>query len=81
METKTLLTVKKPFSEELEVLTVDEKWRIIRSYRNKLLQETDWTQLPDVHNVDKEAYIIYRQKLRDIPQDYKKPEDVIFPIM
>ena len=34
--------------------------------RNKLLQESDWTQLPDVKLTNKEAWAIYRQQVRDI---------------
>ena len=33
--------------------------------RNKLLQESDWTQLPDAP-ADKSSWAIYRQHLRDI---------------
>ena len=42
------------------------EWDIIRRTRNKLLEESDWTQLPDVPLATKEAWASYRQALRDI---------------
>ena len=38
----------------------------IKQKRNKLLQDSDWTQLPDVKLTNKEVWAIYRQQLRDI---------------
>jgi hypothetical protein len=46
-------------------LTTDE-WTEVRNLRDTYLQESDWTQLPDVSNVDKTAWATYRQQLRDI---------------
>jgi len=58
-----------------------EKWSAIKRVRNELLIACDWTQLPDaVLTVEeKEAWLIYRQKLRDIPQDFTSPDSVVFP--
>jgi hypothetical protein len=58
----------------------EDKWRLIRKKRNKLLAESDWSQLVDSPVVStKKDWISYRTKLRNIPQDYKNPDDVIFP--
>ena len=38
----------------------------IKEKRNKLLQQSDWTQLPDVKLTNKQAWADYRQQLRDI---------------
>tara|TARA_Y100000296_G_C5154254_1_gene248115 strand:- start:565 stop:966 length:402 start_codon:yes stop_codon:yes gene_type:complete len=56
-------------------------WEKIRRKRNQLLQESDWTQFPDSPLTDeqKTAWNNYRQKLRDIPQDFKDPEKVEWP--
>ncbi len=53
----------------------------IRQKRNQLLQETDWTQFPDspLKNKQKSAWNKYRQQLRDLPQDFKNPENVKWP--
>ena len=50
----------------------------IRSVRNKLLAESDWTQLYDAP-VNKEVWAIYRQELRDITLQSEFPINVIFP--
>jgi hypothetical protein len=39
---------------------------LLRAERNRLLAESDWTQLPDAP-VNKEAWAQYRQLLRDLP--------------
>lgn len=61
--------------------TIDDKWNIIRSVRNDLLQQCDWTQLPDVSltNEQKLAWSQYRQMLRNVTEDFTNPDDVIFP--
>ncbi len=41
----------------------------MRSERNRLLSECDWTQLPD-SSVDKTAWAEYRQALRDAPDSW-----------
>lgn len=53
-------------------------WEGIKLYRNKLLVESDWTQLPDAV-ADKDAWANYRKKLRDLPQEFELPYQVVFP--
>ena len=53
-------------------------WADIRSRRNNLLNTCDYTQMPDFPG-DKEAWATYRQALRDIPQAFANPADVIWP--
>ena len=55
----------------------------VRLRRNRLLQETDWIvirereQAGSVHNF--EAFMKYRQELRDIPTKYNKVSLVKWP--
>jgi hypothetical protein len=58
-----------------------DKWKNIRSNRNGLLSQTDWTQLADVDLTFEliEAMQTYRQKLRDLTKDFNNPDDVVFP--
>lgn len=42
-------------------------WRGVRAQRNRILSETDWTQLADAP-VDAAAWAEYRQALRDITE-------------
>ena len=44
----------------------------IRSQRNRLLSECDWTQLAD-STADKTAWAEYRQALRDLPSTILEP--------
>ena len=53
-------------------------WDQIRDKRNYLLAQSDYTQMSDWPG-DKTAWATYRQTLRDIPQTYSAPEDVIWP--
>ena len=54
-------------------------WDQIRSRRNYLLSLTDWIFAPDVTLKNKEVWLAYRQNLRDIPDNFKTPEQVVWP--
>jgi uncharacterized protein (DUF427 family) len=54
-------------------------WNSIRDKRNQLLDNSDYTQIADFSG-DNQAWSVYRQLLRDIPQKYQNPEDVIWPV-
>lgn len=51
----------------------------LRTLRNKKLQETDWTQLPDIDESVRTQWQTYRQQLRDITQSYNNVDDVVWP--
>ena len=50
----------------------------VRAERNRLLAETDWTQLPD-SPPDALAWGVYRKALRDLPSQPGFPWDIIWP--
>lgn len=50
----------------------------IRTMRNKLLSESDWTQVLDAP-VDQVLWATYRQELRDVTQQTGFPEGVVWP--
>lgn len=50
----------------------------IRGQRNNLLSRSDWTQVADAP-VDKAAWAVYRQELRDITAQAGFPTEVIWP--
>jgi hypothetical protein len=56
---------------------VGAQWPVIRAERNKLLVESDWTQLPDAP-VDAAAWATYRQALRDITTQ-ANPFTIVWP--
>lgn len=51
----------------------------VRSKRNELLAQSDWTQVADAP-VDKAAWAEYRQALRDISLQSGFPFEVVFPV-
>lgn len=61
--------------EDLEREVVEE---LIRNKRNKLLTNSDWTQIQDA-TVDKQAWATYRQQLRDITSQEEFPFNVTWP--
>lgn len=55
----------------------------IRDKRNLLLAETDWTQTTDAPLTanETEKYRVYRQTLRDVPEQVGFPYDVAWPLI
>ena len=66
-------------SEIAERLTA--KSAEVRSQRNQLLSESDWTQIPDspLSDSNKTAWATYRQALRDITDNATSLDDVTWP--
>ena len=66
-------TQTKPTEEEvnnkIEELKISEPFRLLREERNKLIAETDWTQLKDIDLdiIRERNWENYRQALRDLP--------------
>ena len=62
---------EKPTEEKMnelyEFISIDE----MREKRNKLLKETDFRVLPD-YDIDKDLWVEYRKKLRDLPSIWVK---------
>lgn len=77
-------TIDETFDAAIQAAKLDEtnRWAAIRAYRNYLLKECDWTQLPD-NSLSEESLIAwktYRKLLRDLPQTFIKSNDVVFPV-
>ena len=56
----------------------------LKSFRNSLLSNTDWTQVPDspLSTEEKSKWATYRQQLRDLPSFYSTEtnmSNVVFP--
>ena len=55
-------------------------WEQIRAERDQLLKESDWVVLSDAQpKPNKEAWLNYRQALRDVTKIFSSPEAVIWP--
>jgi hypothetical protein len=59
-------------------LSQEQAWDYLRGYRNRLLSESDWTQLQDA-SVDAVVWQTYRQSLRDLPETVPDPRTAEFP--
>ena len=52
----------------------------IRLKRDALLKDSDWSVASDATpKPSKEAWLTYRQALRDVPQSFSTPEEVVWP--
>ena len=71
--------------EEAELATqaeaADLDLGFVRSRRNGMLRNTDWTQIGDAALGDHtaEEWATYRQSLRDVPQTYSRVSEVVWP--
>ena len=75
-----IITEKQPEPVE-EFSTLKYKFiEELRNKRNELLKNSDWTQLQDVQNsfdeTTKNKWVVYRQALRDIIEEYSENEIV-----
>ena len=52
---------------KLTELRAAEPMRLLRQERNRKLAETDWRATVDYPGTDKNAWLAYRQSLRDLP--------------
>jgi hypothetical protein len=52
----------------------------VRTQRNRLLRESDWTQGKDISENTSNAWAIYRQELRDLPLQGGFPYSVQWPV-
>jgi sulfur relay (sulfurtransferase) DsrC/TusE family protein len=64
--------------KQKEIEESTDYWQVFRTVRNFKLQETDWTQLPDVQNIlskeEKLKWETYRQELRDLSDVITDPK-------
>ena len=75
---------KDAYNGEMTVVTVEDipmTDEEARAQRDKLLADTDWTQVLDapIDSATREAYRAYRQALRDIPEQEGFPETITWP--
>lgn len=64
--------------DQLVAEAIKKAWRELRLSRRRLLNNSDWTQVPDAP-VDSAAWAVYRQQLRDLPANTTDPRNVVWP--
>jgi len=64
---------------EIETQEIALAWKRLRSRRMHLLTACDWTQAADAP-VDRAAWAVYRQALRDLPANTADPRNPAWPI-
>lgn len=90
VEAEGVTRVFKPGSQEhldlleagADIMAADDHpvlWLEIRRERNRLLSESDWTQVPDRPEASRLAWQAYRQALRDLPETFSAALDVVYP--
>jgi len=81
--TEDYVTTPKVGSMKLDIDAYDfvyMTWDEVKRNRDDILLKTDWRDLPSYPGADQAAWRTYRQKLRDLPQDYAEVEDIVFPM-
>lgn len=63
---------------EAAAAKAEAQWGVVRSERNGLLADCDWTQIADAP-VDDLVWAVYRQALRDLPANTTDPFNVQWP--
>lgn len=72
--------MSKTYGAGTDLITLD----FLRDMRDDLLQDCDWTQMPDspLSDTKKTEWATYRQALRDLPSSYTNSNavaDIVWP--
>ena len=64
------------------VPNIEWYWSQLRAERNRRLAASDWVALADAHMSQdrKDAWFVYRQELRDLPETVQDPTQVTWPL-
>lgn len=71
-------TSEHEMSPELQAALVEQAWNDLRTGRDILLANSDWTVLTDTPT-NKTAWKAYRQALRDLPANTTDPFNPVWP--
>jgi hypothetical protein len=75
------MITEEEYNEAIAEFEVFDGWVKVRKQRNQLLKDSDYIMVSDapITTEKKEEWETYRQALRDIPQDYDSPDEVVYP--
>lgn len=78
-EGKVIVWTGLQWSFEDIVVSKEQKAAEARYRRNSLLAQSDWRMFPDIPDKHVTSWAIYRQSLRDLPQQEGFPETINWP--
>ena len=64
-------------SAKRDELVAAEPMKLLRAERDRRIAETDWWALSDLTMTAEQT--VYRQALRDVPENYTSLDDVVWP--
>jgi len=73
---------KEEFEAKLQELIDAQPWKELRADRNKRIAQTDYLAIPDYPHPTpeaKQAWLDYRQALRDLPANTEDPAAPVWP--
>ena len=73
---------KEEFEAKLQELIDAQPWNELRTERNKRIAQTDYLAIPDYPHASeeaKQAWLDYRQALRDLPSNTTDPSNPVWP--
>jgi hypothetical protein len=75
------MITEEEYNEAIAEFEVFDGWVKVRKQRNQLLKDSDYIMVLDapIDETQKQEWTTYRQVLRDIPQDYDSPDEVVYP--
>lgn len=70
-----------PVEKETPTLSVDNRTEedFVRFERDMRLGWCDWTMMPDTDDTHREAWLAYRQALRDVTSQPGFPDNIVWP--
>lgn len=74
---------KEEFEAKLQELIDAQPWKELRADRNKRIAQTDYlftSDYPHTTPEAKQAWLDYRQALRDLPANTTDPENPVWPV-
>ena len=74
---------KEAFEAKLQELIDAQPWKELREERNKRIAQTDYlftSDYPHASEEAKQAWLDYRQALRDLPANTTDPENPVWPV-
>ena len=67
----------------IQIIVISDalKWQRVREIQDGLLARVDYIKTSDtLTDTEREDGLVYIQSLKDVPQNFENPDDVVFPV-